>query len=92
MSLYSEEGRILIFFDTHWKEFWTYLMLRLGMTLFLLTCGVKQSYFVFQTVNNSLDPSVFHLFVHQDLHFAGMTRFPVDLLQIVCAAPFTRYV
>ena len=66
-------------------------MLRLGMTLFLLTSGLKQSYFVFQAVL-SLDPCVMQVLVHQELHFAGMTRITVDLFQIVCAAALTSEV
>jgi len=63
-------------------------MLRLGMTLFLLTSGAKQSYFVFQGVTTV--ERVFQINVHQELHLSGMTRVTVELFHIVCAASLTR--
>ena len=66
-------------------------MLRLDMTLFLLTSGGKQCYFVFQDVAQSLE-RVMQGIVHRELHLAGMTSQAVDLLEIVCAASMTRYV
>lgn len=59
-------------------------MLRLGMTLFLLTSGAKQSYFVFQLVTTV--EFVLTFLVHQELHLSGMTRITVDLFHNVCPA------